>query len=327
MNAKISFLQTFGIILVVIGHSFSTGQEPFLNDWIYSFHMPLFMFISGMLYKMQADKHGLEPMKSFFYKKSMRLLLPYFVISTLGFLCKIPLNNLAVRPTTISFGGYLHSLFYPHENAVILMWFLPTLFLIFVLSHMVLKLFKKDVVIVILLVLSFCYTMLDNELRVKLLDISLAAFYYKWWALGYLYFRYQDIVNRKLWLANRTVCFLLLLLTVAGLYFLQSSPYYPTAKIFLPIVGILFSISLTELYCKTNLSFLSHLYGYSFQIYLLSWFAHSVVNTLGYKVFDCTQIIVSPISIVLGIYMPLLFAKIAEKNKYLSTILGIKFRN
>ena len=45
MNKNISFLQIFGILLVVLGHSSNEEGIPFLSKWIYSFHMPLFIFI------------------------------------------------------------------------------------------------------------------------------------------------------------------------------------------------------------------------------------------------------------------------------------------
>ena len=50
-NSIISFLQAFGILLVVVGHSFYGCPDNPIHTWIYSFHMPLFMFISGYLLK------------------------------------------------------------------------------------------------------------------------------------------------------------------------------------------------------------------------------------------------------------------------------------
>lgn len=41
----IDIMRGLGIILVVMGH---ISCEPHLSCWIYSFHMPLFFFISGM---------------------------------------------------------------------------------------------------------------------------------------------------------------------------------------------------------------------------------------------------------------------------------------
>ena len=49
-NYTIYFMQTFGILLVVLGHSFyQTKDGNVVVEWIYSFHMPLFMFVSGYL--------------------------------------------------------------------------------------------------------------------------------------------------------------------------------------------------------------------------------------------------------------------------------------
>ena len=52
-NSLISFMQTFGIILVVLGHSTyqlgHAGHVPAVCQWLYSFHMPLFFFLSGYL--------------------------------------------------------------------------------------------------------------------------------------------------------------------------------------------------------------------------------------------------------------------------------------
>lgn len=59
-----------GIILVVIGHCLNPNS--FLNSVIFSFHMPLFFIISGYLFKDNVNT------SRFLYKKSIRLLLPYF---------------------------------------------------------------------------------------------------------------------------------------------------------------------------------------------------------------------------------------------------------
>ena len=49
-NPYISFLQAFGILLVAVGHAFPTdGHDAGLYRWIYSFHMPLWIFLSGYL--------------------------------------------------------------------------------------------------------------------------------------------------------------------------------------------------------------------------------------------------------------------------------------
>lgn len=60
-----------GIFLMVIGHC---GIPQFLRIWIYSFHMPLFFFISGYFYTRNKYK------ATIFIKKRIRtLVVPYFL--------------------------------------------------------------------------------------------------------------------------------------------------------------------------------------------------------------------------------------------------------
>lgn len=59
------------IILMVIGHS---GCPQLLRDWLYTFHMPFFFFVSGYLF---SDK-SLNSFFPFVKKKMRGLWLPFF---------------------------------------------------------------------------------------------------------------------------------------------------------------------------------------------------------------------------------------------------------
>ncbi|WP_219642083.1 acyltransferase family protein [Cohnella sp. CFH 77786] len=63
-----------GIILVVAGHTGSTSST--VTNYIFSFHMPLFFFLSGYLFT--AGKYGFG---SYVRKKAKSLLIPYFVFA------------------------------------------------------------------------------------------------------------------------------------------------------------------------------------------------------------------------------------------------------
>lgn len=65
-------LRGFGILLVVLGH---TSQTNDLVSWIFSFHMPLFFIISGMLFH---ERQFLDSFK----RKAVRLLVPYVFFGT-----------------------------------------------------------------------------------------------------------------------------------------------------------------------------------------------------------------------------------------------------
>ncbi|MGX8882274.1 acyltransferase family protein [Methylovorus sp. SPW-M1] len=80
----IDILKGIGILFVVIGHM--TPKDIFLTDFIFLFHMPLFFFISGYLFKPTTD------LKGYARKKAIHLLLPY-----LTFLCVI-----YILPTVIN---------------------------------------------------------------------------------------------------------------------------------------------------------------------------------------------------------------------------------
>lgn len=77
------------IILVVIGHYHpENSPEWYSTVWkfIYSFHMPLFMFASG--YSYIATKRE-QAYGSFIWKKAKRLMIPYLVTSVLVITLKL----------------------------------------------------------------------------------------------------------------------------------------------------------------------------------------------------------------------------------------------
>lgn len=54
-NQRIDVIRGMAIMLVVLGHS---GVSEPLFQWIYSFHMPLFFFVSGIFFKPMAHFFG-----------------------------------------------------------------------------------------------------------------------------------------------------------------------------------------------------------------------------------------------------------------------------
>lgn len=69
-------LKSFAIFLVILGHVSSVydsrGYSSPIALWIYSFHMPLFMMLSGMFFKYSLNKD----FKTMLIDKSRLLLLP-----------------------------------------------------------------------------------------------------------------------------------------------------------------------------------------------------------------------------------------------------------
>lgn len=72
-------LKAYGIILVIIGHSVvlpsTYGYSEIVMKLVYSFHMPLFFFISGYLFHNR---------KNIFLKKWKTLILPYYAFQLIS---------------------------------------------------------------------------------------------------------------------------------------------------------------------------------------------------------------------------------------------------
>lgn len=137
-----SDLKVFAMLLVVLGHitrfysgdgvvtpQCSSSVLSYLTAFIYSFHMPLFVSISGAIYYYQRfQRANYSNLFGFVKKKALRLLLPYLVF---GF-CY-------VAPIMILFhfidGGYFsyikEGIIYSHNSQHL--WYVLMLFDLFII--------------------------------------------------------------------------------------------------------------------------------------------------------------------------------------------------
>ncbi len=73
-NAVVDNIKAIGIVLVIMGH---VSQQAVLSKWIYSFHMPLFFFISGCMFMFSRKE-------AFLVRKVKSILVPYFCFGFLS---------------------------------------------------------------------------------------------------------------------------------------------------------------------------------------------------------------------------------------------------
>src|SRR5579859_1896157 len=95
----IDICRGIGIILVLYGHLFVSDKNNYL---IFAFHMPLFFFISGLVFKPSA-----LPLKQITVKYFRQLLVPYYIfaILTYGF------TLISQTAGDVSFGGIAYQIF------------------------------------------------------------------------------------------------------------------------------------------------------------------------------------------------------------------------
>lgn len=138
----IDIVKGIGILLVMIGHA---PGNPFILTLIYTFHMPLFFFISGYLFHYNKYKKN---QIQFFRDKFQRLVIPYFFtnLAILGFYVLIfhfnlypPFPNFNLLNSLIQiFDGNVTSLtaatiLYDHFNTP--SWYLVSLFCSFFILY------------------------------------------------------------------------------------------------------------------------------------------------------------------------------------------------
>lgn len=178
----INNLRAVGIILVIIGHN-----DTLLTKYIYSFHMPLFLFLSGMLFN---DKKW-SSLNNYIEHKVKTLLIPYLILSLILYVIWIPLDLIQGKfiNNTILIKNFI-GIFYSqgvHEYMTwgVPMWFLTMLFVVNILFFIINKYFKTYIgyVIIILSIIGYLFTYIDMRLP---WSINVALVGIVFYAIGFL---------------------------------------------------------------------------------------------------------------------------------------------
>jgi fucose 4-O-acetylase-like acetyltransferase len=134
-NATIDIARGIGIVLVVLGHNWLVLEDKGeLFRVIYSFHLPLFFFLSGVFLKDAA------PLGPFALSRADTLLKPYFVVLVI-----LGVVEMLVPQTSPLAGtrplAYLSGVFYATTPTIAWapLWFLPHLFIASVVSMAILR--------------------------------------------------------------------------------------------------------------------------------------------------------------------------------------------
>ena len=325
-------MQAFGIILVVAGHSTyqlqQSGHMPAVRQWIYSFHMPLFFFISGYLLKYSNTRKGIQlsdmPVfgkNGFITGKVRRLLVPYVIISSVAFIPKTMMSAIALRPVDMSVWSYLGMLLYPHTNVIGYFWFLPPLFLIFCFTLLAAKT-KVNINDSLLIVCLIAVSIVNPGTGFLGLDSALynAVFF----AAGYMFRKHmlETVVGRH----SATAAAVTFTVSVALMY----APDTGIRYLLTSFNGILMSVALAHLYVAGRMRFLDHLDGASYTIYLLSWFPQVASQQILMSLVPGITWHVTPVlAFFSGLYVPLAVHRWVRKQcdkpscRWIAAMLGM----
>lgn len=192
----IDLLKGFGIVLMIIGHLVwgNAFQLPhphkYLALYIYSFHMPLFFFISGYLYKCLK-------FKSFLKRKFKSLIIPYLAFGLFNlFVSYLLVNNFSIQEYFKNFLCFNDE----YIGVGCAIWFLTALFFVNIIFWFLENISNKlgDKKNLILPILVFTVAITESLLHIKLpysINCSLCVlpFFY----LGTLFKQYKDRIKFK----------------------------------------------------------------------------------------------------------------------------------
>jgi fucose 4-O-acetylase-like acetyltransferase len=158
--AYIDLAKGIGMVLVLCGHlqnGIVFSFSPYLQDfcrWIFSFHMPMFFIISGMLF---AAKGEIPEMKVFFKKRFSSIMIPYYLFSVIYFLIII-YGVFVSRSMGIS-DMFVQLWYAVCHYGINVLWFLPALFFAEMIFAFIMKKFggkKRWTVMILFTIAALC---------------------------------------------------------------------------------------------------------------------------------------------------------------------------
>ncbi len=311
----ISNARIIGILLVVFGHSYPlTGEIPWgldiVRNFIYCFHMPLFVFISAYLVSKVGSIEKYGP-KQYIKNRFIKLFVPYLGLSLLGFLPKILMSGFINDEVEFSLTYLIRTLLVPRENVWGHFWFIPMLFMMALISVIYTRFLRENKKLAIIIcMLSF--VLIFAPPITSWLGIDDVKNYLFWYLSGLIVGETDMFTTRKS-LMKGVLCLMGGLL----MFVLCDMRAYNAFVAVLMIVGLM-------LVCMShNLEkvwILSVIDKHSFSIFLLSWPAQAVVEVVVNRILHLPLIVNVTMMFFSGIFIPLLIVHVVKQLKHISHI-------
>ena len=186
MNSRLQFLDSLKgllIIMVVIGHVIQSSNPDYQHDilfrFIYSFHMPLFLAISGYLtYKPKYDSGLIK-------KRAVQLLIPFVVWAFL---------SPVLQRGAVDVDAALNVLLYPDNG----LWFLYNLFVYSAIFNISERLSEKFAIKQEWILCGFVFILVCAMAVFKTkFNCSQLCWYLPFFAIGYYMRKYSELVEKR----------------------------------------------------------------------------------------------------------------------------------
>ena len=316
-------LQGWAMLWVVIGHA-PLGEVSDGPIWVrafykfaYSFHMPLFMLVSGWLFYRTRLGTGvlMKGGQKWSYNqivrdKVIRLLLPGLVFSGVAFAMKIAFPGEASRQVGLSFYEIAHAFLYPYDNPLRELWFIATLFWFFLMTPIWRVLMRTEWMmwpaIALLTVFHFWYP------DIELLCIGRVFAYAIWFYMG-LVISKTELVEQFFVKFPWMTLFVGVFIYVVGRH---------TNEFITTLGGIVLSFGIAMLLDKHYPQTFCSFRDYTYQIFLIGIFAQILVKIL-YRHFDLPYLPTYLLCIAVGLYIPVVVSMVVKKINYRPLLLCV----
>ena len=283
---EVRVLYALGLLLVVIGHSHSSNWDTFNHTFlkpliyaIYTFHMPLFFAIAGFLFQ---NSHSLEEAEfvKWLKGKAIRLLVPYVFWTLISLMPKYYVEHHGF--SDFQWHTPLSSLFYPRLNVWGHLWFLPVLFLVYLVFGAIRSWTrsKHDSMVILvefLVSLAICLSPLP---AIKLLGLSDFVHFVPFFVLGMggnLMLNQMDRGNQELHSVQMMMSCLLWIISFSLIFIIQKKSLQIPEFV---LAMWMLAVSWWLAHCVPQMSFVTFLANNVFTFYIFSWFFQSVVMML-----------------------------------------------
>lgn len=319
----VSFLQIVGVMVVLLGHSLheypTDCREFWLFKLIYTVNMPLFVFISGYLFTATAARRvGGITFGGFVNKKARRLLVPYFFIAIVAFLPRALMSGFADDPDPVSldFHTFAASLFFSDKMTVTFLWYLPMIFCMLCLAFLGWRASRGNERAFFLVggAIALVSYLFVNPWAWRFMAVGRVADLAIFFLLGAAYERWKPSLDRwagRWWFAVGCAAVWL------SLFFAGNLPI--ALQLLCALTGVAMFVSLSNLVCEWPLGW-THLDGFSYLIYLFSWFICALSQQVLHHFTDFPWWVYTVVSMLAGVYIPWSIGKLLYRYAPVSRV-------
>lgn len=317
--AWLAVLQGFSMLLVVLGHvtlsdEFMDPRYPLvaaMERVIYSFHMPLFIFVSGWLFALTCLNRNVT-YHATMRKKLMRLGIPFLAFTLIAIVAKLALSHWVKRPVDVR--ELIDTFVLFSSNPLGEMWFIIVLLVLMSLYPVYRWLMRNDALIWGLCGALVIYFVIPEDIRY--FQFSRVVRMSVYFISGIICCRYQ-VVER---FASRWYVFCIALLAFVCVNVLQLPAdmlHHKAVYVLESLSGIAVSVSLCCVLTSVRPDAFSSFRDWTFQIFLLGIFFQMAVRILYGRVEPLGSWIYPVLfaaSVAVGIYLPVMISRVVSSR-------------